>query len=412
MNDAQIRARLSAGTPGKFNVDRGLYFRVTKEGSGFWIYRYTINGRRREYTIGRYGKSPGELSLASARSTAAHLRADVQNGVDPIVEKNRSPLVKINTVNQVANDWLGECRRRLENPHIPERIYRKDISIKIGDLTIDRVNPQDILGILREINASGRPTIANDALGYCKQIFNHAVKLGLIKHNPAMAFTTRDAGGFERPRNRVLTLSELTIVFRVFRENHQSFTRENYLAIALLTTLGVRKKELISAQWTEFDLEQGIWTLAPERTKTNRGIKIPIPSLIKPWLDELAIRANGSAYLFPARRASKRRPYISDDTLNHALARLFGKQYRKTILPNVLGDAGVDHFVIHDLRRTCRSLLASNGVPPHIAERCLNHKISGVQGVYDCHDYFEERRKALSQVAQHIVSIAGIKMAN
>jgi hypothetical protein len=30
-----------------------------------------------------------------------------------------------------------------------------------------------------------------------------------------------------------------------------------------------------------------------------------------------------------------------------------------------------------------------------VAERCLNHKLPGIQSVYDTHDYFAERRAAL-----------------
>jgi integrase len=62
-----------------------------------------------------------------------------------------------------------------------------------------------------------------------------------------------------------------------------------------------------------------------------------------------------------------------------------------------MGD--IEHFTIHDFRRTCRSLLASAGVPSHIAERCLNHKLKGVEGIYDRHDYFNERKEALQKIA-------------
>jgi hypothetical protein len=54
----------------------------------------------------------------------------------------------------------------------------------------------------------------------------------------------------------------------------------------------------------------------------------------------------------------------------------------------------IEYFTVYDLRRTNRSLLASLSVPPHIAERCLNHKLKGVEGIYDRYDYFEERVKA------------------
>jgi integrase len=59
----------------------------------------------------------------------------------------------------------------------------------------------------------------------------------------------------------------------------------------------------------------------------------------------------------------------------------------------LLGD--MENFTIHDLRRTARTHLAALGVDPHIAERCLNHKIEGVEGIYNRHDYFPERRGAL-----------------
>ncbi|TOO23653.1 tyrosine-type recombinase/integrase, partial [Vibrio parahaemolyticus] len=247
------------------------------------------------------------------------------------------------------------------------------------------------------INQSGRPSIANDALNYCKQLFNHALKLDLVRNNPAVPFTEKDAGGTEKARDRALSLREIKTIFLVFGKHSDIMTRENYLAIALLIIFGIRKGELIAAQWDEFDFENMHWELPAERTKTGVKIVIPIPKITLPLFKELHVRANGSDYLFPSRRASKRRQYISDDTLNHALAKLFGKKVdsKKQPLPNIMGEHGIEHFVVHDLTRTCRSLLAENGVPSHVAERCLNHKIKGVEGIYDRYDYLEERRGAL-----------------
>ncbi|MBW7930292.1 MAG: hypothetical protein H3C57_03180 [Gammaproteobacteria bacterium] len=34
-----------------------------------------------------------------------------------------------------------------------------------------------------------------------------------------------------------------------------------------------------------------------------------------------------------------------------------------------------------------------------VAERCLGHKLRGVEGTYDRHDYFRERRTALESWA-------------
>lgn len=68
--------------------------------------------------------------------------------------------------------------------------------------------------------------------------------------------------------------------------------------------------------------------------------------------------------------------------------------------PNLMGD--IPHFTVHDLRRTCRTLLTQQGTPGHVAERCLNHKLKGVEGIYDQYDYLEERKEALIQLAESI----------
>jgi len=108
------------------------------------------------------------------------------------------------------------------------------------------------------------------------------------------------------------------------------------------------------------------------------------------------------------------RPSISNGALmylkqifNHALNKMFGKKvdsYKKPY-PNILGDAGLAYFVIHYLRRTCRSLLAELKVPSHIAELCLNHKLNDVKSIYDRYDYFEERNEAFNKLMSRIIEI-------
>lgn len=407
-----ILKTLRKGIPVKVQVERGLYFRVSNEGTGFWILRYKskVDGKRKEFTLGRYGTRKDELSLKKATIEAANLRAAINNGIDPVIERNRPKKAEFKTVHDIAQKWLKICERDLKNPQIPARVYKNEIDPAIGKLSVSSVEPTDILAIVENINDSGRPSISNDALAYCKQIFDRAVKEGAIKFNPAGALSIKDAGGAEKSRSRKLSLSEIETVLKIMRENSHTFTRENYIAFCLLIILGVRKGELIAAQWNEFDFDNNVWHLPAERTKTDAEIFIPIPVLLIPFFEELKIRSNGSKYVFPSRRASKRRGYISDDTLNHALANLFGNsgylKKSKKELPNLLGDAGIKHFVVHDLRRTCRTLLGMNKVPPHIAEKCLNHKLKGVEGIYDHYDYFEERKEALEVLAEQIMKIA------
>lgn len=239
--------------------------------------------------------------------------------------------------------------------------------------------------------------IANDALMYCKQLFRHGIKLNLLTYNPAEAFTISDAGGVEQSRSRALSLQEIKDVFHVFRKNGNQFVRENYLATALLLVLGVRKGELVAAKWSEIDFEKALWFLPKERSKSGSEIVIPLSPEVLVWLQELKIRAYNSEFVFPNRRSSKRFGHVSPDTINAAIQKLF-REKKMT----------VDHFSVHDLRRTCRSLLAEMGVPGHVAERCLNHKLKGVEGIYDRYDYLEERREALGMLALKIASIVNM----
>ena len=63
---------------------------------------------------------------------------------------------------------------------------------------------------------------------------------------------------------------------------------------------------------------------------------------------------------------------------------------------------GVSGWVVHDLRRTARSLMSRAGVPSDHAERCLGHVMPGVRGTYDRHEYYEEKRSAFEALAAQI----------
>jgi hypothetical protein len=63
------------------------------------------------------------------------------------------------------------------------------------------------------------------------------------------------------------------------------------------------------------------------------------------------------------------------------------------------------HFTVHYLRRTCRILLAKQGTLRYVAERYLNNKLKGVEGIYNQHDYFEERKEALDTLSLHLKEI-------
>ncbi|EHK9070997.1 integrase arm-type DNA-binding domain-containing protein [Vibrio parahaemolyticus] len=393
--NARKVAALAKDEPRKTADGNGLYFVVPASGEPFWILRFSINGSRPEMTLGSYP----ELSLADARDAAFQQRKLIQQGINPLAERQRRQWSGIQTVDDLFEDWFEhDLKDRLKHPNIPKRVYTKEIRPVIGKLKIDQVTALDVREVIRRIVDSNRPTIANDTLMYMKQLFRHANKLDLTQINPAAAFRVNDAGGVEESRARVLTEEEIETVFRVFRENNVSFTRENYLACCLYLVLGVRNSELCQAPWTEFDLESAIWEIPKERTQNGISLLIPLPRQAVEWLQELKIRAIDSDYVFPSRRRSKN-PYMGSDTITTAIKYLFGQDKARPT-KNKMQD--VDYFVIHDLRRTFRTLASAESVAGQVAERCLNHKLKGVEGIYNRHDFLEERREAHQKVADRI----------
>jgi len=391
-----IQSKVSKNDVGKHADGGGLYFVVPKSGAPYWMLRYTYNKKRKEMTLGKLN----DLSLQDARYEASAKMKLARDGKDPLLEKKRVEQDSIVTVNDLFEDWFATVTQRIKNSHIPKRVYTKDIAPVIGDIKVEQVSARDIRNLLDEISKSGRATIANDALGYCKQLFNHAVKLDLVQYNPALAFSYKDAGGTEKARSRALTEAELEQFLTTAKQHITQFGQDNYLAVLLLVCLGVRKSELCEAKWEEFDLDTAVWKLPAARSKTSVGIDIPLAPQVIEWLNELKVRACGSEYVFPSRRSSKS-PHMGSDTLNRAISKMFGREMRQSKhSKNLMGD--MEYFTVHDLRRTCRTLLAKLGTSSHVAERCLNHKLKGVEAIYNQHDYFEERREALFKLSEKI----------
>lgn len=391
ITDRELKAWLAAGAVDR-GVGEGLTFvasnAAARSSRASWILRYRLNGRSKEKVLGRYP----ELSLKDAREQARHDRKQIERGIDVAVAKQaeKALLIEVPTVQRLGEVWFAKyIQPRHKHPEVVARVLRKHINPVLGPVAPPDVQPVHIDRVLTRIVASGAPTVANDALRYMSRMFRMAVRNHWIERNPAADFDLVDAGGDETSRDRWLTEKELQQLADAMR-NTANFGRENELAVWLLLALCVRKMELLSARWDAFDLDAGIWTLAREDTKTRASIRIPLAGPVVAWLKEAKVFSFGKPYVFPARRLVRSRmgatrknryEHVCPDTLNVALKRL-----------KILD---IDHFTVHDMRRTARTHLAGLGVDRFVAERSLNHKLRSVEGIYDRHDYFSERAAAL-----------------
>ena len=394
LTDIQIKAWIRANERFEGKSDgNGLYLRYrTHDTIPSWRFRYRLAGKPRVMTIGTYGL----MSLAEARREPKRLAALVTGGHDVAGEKQERKAeakAKIEaerndkTVAEVAEDYFRKkVLGKWKHPDILRRRLEKDINPRMGKKKVKEIKPKDIDALIQAIVKRGAPSVANDVLRWVRRIFDHAIKLGMIEVNPAAAFDSSDAGGKEKSRDRTLSRPELVQFFEAMRMA-KGFSRENELTMKLLLVTCVRKMELCAARWSEFDLTNGIWYLPGERTKTGDGIDIPLPKQAIEWLEELRLLSCNSKWVLPARKQQHRMiPHIQESTLPVALAKV------KHEMP------GVPNFTVHDMRRTARTHLAELGVDPIVAERCLNHRITGVEGIYNRHQYFEERREALAML--------------
>lgn len=395
ITDIQIRNWIKADERFDMRGDGdGLYLSFRNDFAiPLWRFRYRIAGKQRVMNLGSYTN----LSIAAARKTVKELRTRVALGHDVAGEKQerkRVAVAKIEseknalTVGQLADEYFERMIvGHWKHPNIVRSRIERDIKPNIGKLAVQDVKPMHIDAMLQSIVKRGAPTTANDVLRWVRRMFDFAVKRHMVEYNPAVAFNVSDAGGKEEARKRWLTRNELVQLFEAMRIA-SGFSVENFLTVKLLLLLAVRKQELTAAKTAEFDLDKAVWYLPAERTKTSAAIDIPLSKSAVECLRKLIELGCSSDYLLPARKRQERMlPHIHENTLNVAMSKV----------KPLLGD--MENFTIHDFRRTARSHLAALGVVPHIAERCLNHKIEGVEGIYDRHDYFTDRREALAKWA-------------
>lgn len=420
LTDMQIREWMKKGERFSAKADgEGLYisFRPS-DAVPRWLFRYRLGGKARTLDFGTYAS----VSLADARRTAKEMKARVHLGNDPAEEKQERKRVAVAKIEaKRAEISMGELADmyftdqilgRWKHPNIVRSRIENDIKPNIGKLAIAEVKPSHIDAMLKSIVKRGAPTMANDLLRWTKRIFDYGIKRELATNNPATVFNLSDAGGTEESRDRWLTREELKKLFEAMRTS-KGWNHQNGLAVKLLLLLACRREELIAAPVAEFDLDAAIWHLPAERTKTDAAIDIPLSPQALAAIRELIQMGDGSKWLLPARKMQSRMiPYIDLNTVGAAL--------NKSIKP-VMKD--VPNFTVHDFRRTARTHLEALGVDWRVAERCLNHKIKGVEGIYNRHDFFNERREALNKWAvlldqlergedtDNVVPIKGRKLA-
>lgn len=390
IKDPETKKNVTLPMPLARSDGDGLTFTLSQSGTASWVLRYRHGGRPRELTIGNYP----DIGLSEARRRAREKRAEIDNGSDPASEKRKIKALALRdwTVRRLIEDYRKKVLVDLGAS--TQRSYGRNllrIESKIGSLSVSKITPFDMVTLIEDVGATWSES--NMLLCTAKMLFRHAAGKKLVSTNPCAGIELNALMGKRPPIKRRLMLSEAELRLVLNAE----MRRENALAIRLLLSTAVRSDELINAKWDQFDFVNGVWSVPS--TKTGPGIQIPLTEPVIGWLTELKSLCINSNFILPSRTESRKMRWGGDAPINR----------------NTIGGAiefwftehepEIRRFTPHDLRSTAKSHMRALGVSRDITEMCLNHKLPGVEGIYDVHTYFEERKEALKVWGEYLVRI-------
>lgn len=158
----------------------------------------------------------------------------------------------------------------------------------------------------------------------------------------------------------------------------------------------VASSSLFTAKWEDVQVDEARWHIPA--SKTGPAMDIPLAPIVVDWLKGLRTYVSRSEYVLPARVIARAKRNGGDTHLNKDTVREAIDYWIDQYEPNVR------RFTPHDLRSTMKSHMRALGVPRDISEMCLNHKLTGVEGIYEQHTYYAERRQALLTWVQFLMA--------
>lgn len=164
----------------------------------------------------------------------------------------------------------------------------------------------------------------------------------------------------------------------------------------------VRKSEFRLATWDMVDWEERTLTLPASLMKMNRAHRVFLSNQAYEILVALNHVYEGSTYIHPGRFSPK--DPLSEAALNAPI---------RTTLSNLAKQGKpMEHFSVHDLRRTASTLLHEREFNTDWIEKCLAHEQRNVRAVYNKAEYAEQCRDMLQQWADMVDGWIGKEKIN
>lgn len=313
------------------------------------------------------------------------------DGRDPSQEKKLEQLHGIlaieNTFKAIAEEWLIKKERDGLAPITLEKIrWLLGMAYPtIGNRPITQIRAQELLVVLRAIEATGRHESARRMRSVMSRVFRYAIATARTERD--LATDLRGALVVPRPKHLAAVTTPVDAAALLRAIDGYSGHTITHIALRLSAHLFVRPGELRKAEWDEFDFQKAVWSIPAEKMKMRRPHKVPLSKQAMDLIEELNAVSGQGRYLFPSFRTVTRP--MSENAVNGALRRL---------------GYGQDEMTAHGFRAMAATLLNEMGIwNPDAIERQLAHaEQNGVRRAYARGEYWDERVRMMQHWSDYL----------
>lgn len=391
----------------KLSDGGGLYLRIRPSGAKSWLFSFRLPGSRTPtpMTIG----SVQDISLKDARQKLAELRQLVSEGIDPRSARAaaKTENAELITMQKLFDSWTEflSNAKKVTSVWVKRHQDRWRLHLKnpLGNLLARDVVRGHLAAALDSMTRKGIKEETRKALTTLNLMLDYGLSRHYIDINPARTLKPKDfAATANRPRSRALSIGELKKLWHSLDQamhapegiaKTSAMSPVTSTAIKLLMLTGARRGEIAAMEWVDLDLESGIWTIPPNKTKNRQQHIIYFGRLGKQLLKDLKLLTSESKYVFACKADANE--HIHTDTLTSAIRRLIKISSQKNLKRESLLN-GIKPFTAHDLRRSAATAWGEHlQVNPHVIERMLNHQpLNKLIATYQRATYIKEQQAA------------------
>ena len=397
LTDTAIRSAKPKAKTFKLFDSGGLYLEISPTGGKWWRWKYRFAGKEKRLSFGVYPN----VGLKAAREKRDASRKQHAAGLDPAEARKAEKLAQAGaeSFEAIVREWHMKFSKGWSKEY-SDRILRRfenDLFPWLGKRPIAKVEPPELLAVLRRIESRGAFETAHRARENCDQLFCYAMATGRAQRNPAADLRGALAPSKVIHHASITDPKEIGGLLRAIDVYEGLFITK--CALRLAPFVFIRPGELRKAEWSEFDFNKSEWRIPGKRMKMKVLHIVPLSRQAVEILRELEpltnrtipAKPNAPRYVFPGAR-SPERP-MSENTILAALRRM---GYTK------------EEMTGHGFRSMASTLLHEQGWNHQAIERQLAHaERNQVSAAYNYAEHLPERRRMMQSWADYLDQLKG-----